>query len=139
MILSIDDQVLTDSRNLSETELELSESFSNTNYENSSFVSHIVYTLLSESFDFSSFILNYINNLASNLQNNCIESSFEFKVFTILLGLLFTILIAIIICWRFFWERIDHFYRKQEYYIKTYKPVAPKKTGPFDLTKLKKN
>jgi hypothetical protein len=120
MILDIDEQVITDSPILSELieESSSSESIAASliNYENTSFVN----LLLADSFDLTNFILNYLSNTAQNLQNNCTESSFEFKIFTILLITLLTTLIAIGIGWKIFGGAIDHFYKRQgtaSYYL----------------------
>ena len=113
MIFNIDNQDLTDSSNLSETELEPVDFVSVKNHANSSLVNNIVYTILADSFDFSNFILNYLGNIAQNLQKNCIEASFEFKIFIILLSALLIILVGISIVWRFLGDSIDQFYKDQ--------------------------
>lgn len=116
MIFNIDNQVLTDSSNLSEIEIEPVSFLTVKNYANSSYVNEIVYTILADSFDFSNFVLNYFNNIARNLQENCIESTFEFKILIILLIALLIILIGISIAWRIFGGSIGNFYKRQEFY-----------------------
>lgn len=113
MILNIDDQVLINSTNLSATAYQPE---TGTNYSNISLVNKIAYTLLSESFEFTNYIANYLTNIALNLQNDGIESSFEFKILTVLLICLLVVLVAISICWKVFGQSIDHFYKNQELY-----------------------
>ena len=67
---------LSDSLNLSNIELESADLLESNNYANSSFVNRIVDTVLADSFDLSNYILNNLNNIALNLHNNCIESTF---------------------------------------------------------------
>lgn len=125
MIIDIDEQVLTDSTNLSnlleEPASDLISATSQSNYENNSFLS----ALLADSFDLSNFILNYLTSIAQNLQTDCIESSFEFKLLTFLLIVLLTILVAIGIGWKIFGGTIDHFYKRQDYYSKNSSEAEP--------------
>lgn len=132
MIFNIDNQDLTDSSNLSETELEPVDFVSVKNHANSSLVNNIVYTILADSFDFSNFILNYLGNIAQNLQKNCIEASFEFKIFIILLSALLIILVGISIVWRFLGDSIDQFYKDQEYYTQNTSYNSQAKAGLFE-------
>lgn len=120
MLSNLDDQTLnTDSSNLSEIDIESSEIFVAKNYANETLINRIVYSVLAESFDFSNYIVNYFSDIALNLQSNCIESSFEFKIFTILLIILILISFGIGIVWKIYGEKIDHFYKRQEHYLKT--------------------
>lgn len=114
MILNIDDQVLINSTNLSATAYQPE---TGTNYSNISLVNKIAYTLLSESFEFTNYIANYLTNIALNLQNDGIESSFEFKILTVLLICLLVVLVAISICWKVFGQSIDHFYKNQGWFL----------------------
>lgn len=132
MIFNIDNQDLTDSSNLSETELEPVNFVLVKNHANSSLVNNIVYTILADSFDFSNFILNYLSNIAQNLQKNCIEASFEFKIFIILLSALLIILVGISIVWRFLGDSIDQFYKDQEYYTQNTSNNSQAKAGLFE-------
>lgn len=113
MIFDIDEQVLTDSKNLSELLEEpasdLLSATSQSNYEKSSFVS----ALLADTLDLSNYILNFLTSIVQNLQNDCIESSFEFKLLTLLLIVLLTILVTVGISWKIFGRTIDHFYKRQ--------------------------
>jgi hypothetical protein len=131
MILVTEDQSINNnSINLSLIEIESATEIypADTNYKNTSITNKIVYTILSDSFEFFNYFSNYLSNIAINLQNHCFESSFEFKILTVLLLALLSILVLISIAWKIFGSRIDHFYRHQEYYINK-KPVASNKTS----------
>lgn len=114
MLLNINDQTLGDSSNLSEIELEnLKLYLGNSSYENSSFVDQLIYTVLAESFNLTDFFINILNRVATILQTNYLDSSFEFKIFTFQIILFVLILVCISVCWKIFGSSVDHFYKNQ--------------------------
>jgi hypothetical protein len=92
-------------------------SFNNsTNYENSSFFYNLILLIVTNVTESSQFIFEYLGLVLFNLKVNCIESTFEFKIFGFLSTLLITFLIAIVIGWKIFGKSIDYFYKHQGFY-----------------------
>ena len=62
---------------------------------------------------YSTKLSNFFLDLIYDLQSQCVEASFEFKIFTCLALFLLLILVLIAIFWRFYGPIIDNFYKNQ--------------------------
>ena len=62
---------------------------------------------------YSAMLSNFFLDLIDELQVQCVEASFEFKIFTILVLFFLLIILLIAVFWRLYGPIIDNFYKNQ--------------------------
>ena len=107
-ILDEEEHILLSANKL--VELNSSPDINLTNYAKFSILNNFI---LNEWYELLNISYNQLNNILFNLKHNCTDSTFEFKICTFLLSVLFVIFVGIVICWRFFGVNITHFYNHQ--------------------------